>query len=500
MRSAALAEDLAVTARARPDVPAVVVGEQSVDYAELDRLVGAAAAALGALGVGRGDRVALVMSNSLEMVVAVYAILRAGAAFSPISPGVTEAKLTRILTDVGAAAVVCDAENRELVDSAATAGTTIVDDLSSRAEEGPAGEFAPMLGGDLAAVIYTSGSTGEPKGVTLTHGNMSFVADSIAESLDMRASDRVLCVLPLFFGYGLYQLLTCVRLGATLVLEPGFGAGGRIVQIFEEQRITGFAAVPTIFQLLISLPGLADRELPHLRFLTNAGAGLPGPVVGSVRKAFPDARLYLMYGQTECQRVCRLPAADVDADPTSVGVAIPGTEAWVEDEDGEVAAPGAVGELMVRGPHVMQGYWGNEEATQRRLRPGRWPWERVLMTGDLFRTDERGYLYFVSRRDDIIKSRGQKVAPREVEDALHAFPGVRDTAVVGVPDRLAGEAVHAHVSADPGVELDPAELRRHCAGLLESHMVPQRVVVHDELPRIGSGKIDRRSLAGSSEG
>ena len=349
-------------------------------------------------------------------------------------------------------------------------------------------------------MIYTSGSTGEPKGVTLTHGNMSFVADSIAESLDMQASDRVLCVLPLFFGYGLYQLLTCVRLGATLVLEPGFGAGGRIVQLFEEQRITGFAAVPTIFQLLISLPGLADRKLPHLRFLTNAGAGLPAPVVGSVREAFPDARLYLMYGQTECQRVCRLPPDEVDANPTSVGVAIPGTEAWVEDEDGAVAAPGAVGELMVSGPHVMQGYWGNEEATQRRLRPGRWPWERVLATGDLFRTDERGYLYFVSRRDDIIKSRGQKVAPREVEDALHSFPGVRDTAVVGVPDRLAGEAVHAHVSADPGVELDAAELRRHCAGLLESHMVPQRVVIHDELPRIGSGKIDRRTLAGSSPG
>ncbi len=499
MRSAALAEDLAVMARARPDVPAVVIGERSVDYAELDRRVSTAARALSDLGVGRGDRVALVMSNSVEMVVAVYAILRAGAAFSPISPGITEAKLTRILADVGAAAVVCDGENRGMVDSAAAAGTIIVDDLSTRAEA-PTGEFAPMLGPDLAAVIYTSGSTGEPKGVTLTHGNMSFVADSIAESLDMQASDRVLCVLPLFFGYGLYQLLTCVRLGATLVLEPGFGAGGRIVQIFEEQRITGFAAVPTIFQLLISLPGLADRKLPHLRFLTNAGAGLPAPVVGSVREAFPDARLYLMYGQTECQRVCRLPPDEVDANPTSVGVAIPGTEAWVEDEDGTVAAPGAVGELMVSGPHVMQGYWGNEEATQRRLRPGRWPWERVLATGDLFRTDERGYLYFVSRRDDIIKSRGQKVAPREVEDALHSFPGVRDTAVVGVPDRLAGEAVHAHVSADPGVELDAAELRRHCAGLLESHMVPQRVVIHAELPRIGSGKIDRRTLAGSSRG
>ena len=427
------------------------------------------------------------MSNGVAMAVAVYAILRAGAAFSPISPEIVAARLERILIDVAAAAVITEDGTREKATAAAPDGTTIVDGDAVPADRDPEGGFAPMVGPDLAAVIYTSGSTGEPKGVTLTHGNMAFVADSIIESIDMERSDRVLCVLPLYFGYGLYQLLCCVRLGATLVLEPGFGAGGRIIQLFEEQEITGFAAVPTIYQLLLSLPGFGERELPKLRFLTNAGAGLPTPVVRAVREAFPKVRLYLMYGQTECQRVCRLHPDEVDDNPSSVGTAIPGTEAWVEDEDGEVAAPDVVGELMVRGPHVMQGYWGNEEATDRRLRPGRWPWERVLATGDLFRADERGYLYFVGRRDDIIKSRGQKVAPREVEDVLHAFPGVRDVAVVGVPDELLGEAVHAHVAAEAGVELDVKELRRHCAGSLESHMLPKRVVLHAELPRIGSG-------------
>ena len=438
------------------------------------------------------------MSNGVPMVVAVYAVLRAGAAFSPVSPEILPAKLERILADVGAAAAICEPGSAAKLAEAAPPHVQVVDGdgLPESAED--AG-FRPMVGPDLAAVIYTSGSTGEPKGVTLTHGNMSFVADSIAESIAMDASDRVLCVLPLYFGYGLYQLLTCVRLGATLVLEPGFGAGGRIVQLLEEQRITGFAAVPTIYQLLLSLPGLGERRFPDLRFLTNAGAGLPTPVVRSVREAFPDTRLYLMYGQTECQRVCRLDPADVDGSPDSVGTAIPGTEAWVEDADGEVAAPGVVGELMVRGPHVMQGYWGNEEATARKLGPGRWPWERVLATGDLFRADDRGYLYFVGRRDDIIKSRGQKVAPREVEDVLHAFPGVRDVAVVGVPDKLLGEAVHAHVAAETGVDLEAKELRRHCAEQLESHMVPKRVVIHAELPRIGSGKIDRRALAGWSD-
>lgn len=435
------------------------------------------------------------MSNGTPMVVAVYAVLRAGAAFSPISPEILPAKLERILADVGASAAICEPGSAAKLTEAAPPHVQVIDGDGLPGSAEGAG-FRPMVGPDLAAVIYTSGSTGEPKGVTLTHGNMSFVADSIAESIAMDASDRVLCVLPLYFGYGLYQLLTCVRLGATLVLEPGFGAGGRIVQLLEERRITGFAAVPTIYQLLLSLPGLGERGFPDLRFLTNAGAGLPTPVVRSVREAFPDARLYLMYGQTECQRVCRLDPDEVDASPDSVGTAIPGTEAWVEDADGEVAAPGIVGELMVRGPHVMQGYWGNEEATARKLGPGRWPWERVLATGDLFRADERGFLYFVGRRDDIIKSRGQKVAPREIEDVLHAFPGVRDVAVVGVPDKLLGEAVHAHVAAEAGVDLEAKELRRYCAEQLESHMVPKRVVIHADLPRIGSGKIDRRALAG----
>ena len=476
-------------------MPAIIAGERSVTYAELDRMVDASAAGFRDIGVGRGDRVALVMPNCVEMAVAIYGVLRCGAAFSPISPGITEAKLARILTDVGATAAVCEAANRESVAAAAPPETLLVDGAAALSVASET-VFPPMIAPDLAAVIYTSGSTGEPKGVTLTHGNMSFVADSIIESLRMRDSDRILCVLPLFFGYGLYQLLTCVRLGATLVLEPGFGAGGRIVQVIEEQQITGFAAVPTIFQLLLSLPGLAERELPQLRFFTNAGAGLPAPVARSLRETFPSARLHLMYGQTECQRVCSLPPEMVDERPSSVGFPIPGTEAWVEDAEGSVAPPGVVGELVVRGPHVMQGYWGNETATRRRLRQGRWPWERELVTGDLFRADEDGYLYFVSRRDDIIKSRGQKVAPREVEEVLHTFPGVKEAAVVGVPDRLLGEAVHAHVTADSGIELDPVELRRHCAGSLEGHMVPQRVVIHDALPRIGSGKIDRRRLAG----
>ncbi|MQA76154.1 MAG: AMP-binding protein [Solirubrobacterales bacterium] len=485
-------------AAADPDKVAVIAPEGELTYAALDRAADRLAAGLAGLGVRRSDRVALLFANSLEATIAIYAVWRAGAAISPLHPTVKAEKLAYVLGDAGARALVCDAERAETAGAAVEhAPDPVRVVVGAESVAGDGSPPADPVSVDLAGVVYTSGSTGEPKGVALTHANMTFVADSIIEYLEMGEADRVLCVMPLSFGYGLYQLLTCVRARATLVLEPGFAFAGRVVSVLEEQRITTLPGVPTVFQVLLSLKGLAERPLPDLRTLTNAGAPLPEPTARELRRAFPDARLYLMYGQTECQRVCYLPPDQVDERPTSVGIAIPGTEAWVEDADGNVAATGAVGELMIRGAHLMQGYWGKPEATAAKLRPGRWPWEREMASGDLFRRDEDGYLYFVSRRDDIIKSRGEKVVPREIEDILHQAAGVREAAVVGVPDRLLGEAVVAHVAPQSDHELDPGALRRLCAERLEDYMVPKQVVIHDELPRTGNGKLDRAALRGS---
>jgi acyl-CoA synthetase (AMP-forming)/AMP-acid ligase II len=202
-----------------------------------------------------------------------------------------------------------------------------------------------------------------------------------------------------------------------------------------------------------------------------------------------------MYGLTECKRVSYLPPHLIDVKPASVGVPIPGTEVWVEDGEGNECAPGEIGELIVRGPHVMQGYWNDPEATAKRLRPGRWHWERELMTGDLFKRDAEGHLYFVGRKDDMIKSRGEKVAPREVEEVLYAVPGVRDAAVIGVPNALLGSAIHAYVSVFEDAELDERILKRACAAKLEDYMVPQRIEIRDELPRSSAGKIDKLALS-----
>ena len=254
-----------------------------------------------------------------------------------------------------------------------------------------------------------------------------------------------------------------------------------------------------MFHVLLSLRGLENRASARAALPVEHGQALPAPTIEAIRRTFPNARLYSMYGLTECKRAAYLPPDQLDARPTSVGLPIPGTEAWVEDDDGNVLGPGEVGELMIRGAHVMQGYWNDPEATAERLRPGRWPWERVLATGDLFRTDDDGYLYFVGRRDDLIKSGGEKVVPREIEDVLHAAPGVREAAVVGISDRLLGQAVHAHVSAKPGSTLDAAAVRIYCAERLEDYKVPRQVTVHDELPRTSNGKIDRSALSGRSE-
>jgi amino acid adenylation domain-containing protein len=506
----------------------VVAGERRITYAELDRAASALAGRLRDLGVARGDRVALLLANGAPAAVAIYGVLRAGAAFTPLNPTIKREKLAYVLANCGAVVVICDGKLADLAHAACAGAPSVRHLLATGAPRADALAFDPLaaeatgaasapvasgpgsagaacaapappadppLSVDLAAIVYTSGSTGAPKGVTLTHANMAFAAGAIVEYLAMTHDDRILCVVPLSFDYGLYQLLMCVRVGATLVLEPGFTFPGRVVALLEREQITGLPGVPTIFQVLTSLRGLAERELPELRFLTNTAAALSTTTIAALRATFPGARLYSMYGLTECKRVSYLPPDQLDVRPESVGIPIPGTEVWIEDAEGRELGPGEVGELIVRGAHVMQGYWNDPHATAQRLRPGRWPWERVLATGDLFRRDADGYLFFVGRTDDIIKSRGEKVAPREVEEVLHGLRGVRAVAVVGEPDALLGEAICAYVVAAPGERLDPAELRRACAERLEDYMVPTRIELCAELPTTANGKVDRRALA-----
>ncbi|MDB6165331.1 MAG: AMP-dependent synthetase and ligase [Lacunisphaera sp.] len=499
-----------------PDKVALVCGAERVSYGRLDRMADQLAHALREQGVQRGDRVGIYLNNSVEATVAIFAVLKADGVFVVLSRTAKAEKVIGLLSNCHATAAVTDARaieqglGEKLVREVASLKGLVVcggepslsgngrvccrDFAAIQAAAPPAnGWRRENIDLDLACLIYTSGTTGEAKGVMCDHSNVVFVTQSIVNYLKNRPEDIILNVLPLASSYGLYQLMAAVCSGATLVLEASFAYPDLILERMTQEQVTGFAAVPTIYALLLGLD-LASRDLSALRYLTNAGAGLPVEHVKRLRQSFPKADLYLMHGMTEVARTMYLPPEQADIRPASSGIPIPGTELWVEDENGRRLGPGEAGELIVRGRNVMRGYWMAPELTRQRFRPGRLPGERVCHSGDLFRTDEEGYFYFVSRRDDIIKSRGEKVAPCEVENVLYTLPGVREAAVIGVPDPILGQAIKAVVVVN-GSKLTEAEVIAHCKTRLEYFMVPRHVEFRAELPKTGSGKIMKQELS-----
>lgn len=494
---------------------ALVTDRKRLNYEELNDLSSRLAAALAASGVNANDRVLIFMDNCWEAAVAILAILKAGATFSPINASTKADKLAYIIADCEAAAILTQAKLMPIVAEAQALSSAKPLFVASTAAPGgrtPEGAASfdecltaePMRvlhGGidvDLAMLIYTSGSTGRPKGVMMTHRNIDAASESITTYLRNTPDDVILNVLPLAFDYGLYQLLMAIRLGATLVLEKSFAFPQAIFERICAEGVTGFPLVPTMAAMILQMRDLEPGFLPSLRYISNTAAALPPVHIARLQELFPSARLYSMYGLTECKRCTYLPPDELDRRPGSVGIAIPNTEAFVVDEEGKRVPPGVPGELVIRGPHVMQGYWRNEAATERMLRAGPNPWEKVLYTGDLFRTDDEGFLYFVGRKDDIIKTRGEKVAPKEVETVLHAHPGVAEAVVIGIPDPVLGHAIGALVVlSDP--TLSEKDVIRHCARHLEDFMVPKVVEFRAELPKTDTGKVSRRLAAETLE-
>ena len=493
----------------------LVCGEARASYRRMKDDVDRLAHGLVARGVRRGDRVAIHLDNCYEAAVAILGTLEAGGVFMVLNHTMKLDKLAFVLNDSEARALITD--RRKLtalvgldgeapnlaqivaldVDDAAKEPWSVgVSGWSELLEEHAGIDGPPRVEiseDDLAALIYTSGSTGNPKGVMMAHSNMVAASTSITTYLENRPDDVVLCALPLSFDYGLYQLLMTLQFGGTLVLERSFTFPAAVLAKIPEERITGFPIVPTVLAILLQMD-LTAYDLSSLRYISNTAAALPVDHIARLRELLPHVRIFSMYGLTECKRVSYLPPEELDRKPASVGKAMPNTEAWVVDDDGNPTAPGVVGELVVRGPHVMQGYWRRPEVTERMLKPGPTPGERILHTGDLFKCDEEGFLYFVGRKDDIIKSRGEKVAPREIENVLHALDGIGEAAVLGIPDSILGQAIVAFVTLREGSTLTEKDVRRHCARHMEDFMVPQYVEIMDALPRSPAGKVDKLRL------
>jgi amino acid adenylation domain-containing protein len=488
---------------------ALVCGDRRISYAEFNQSAERLAAALAGAGVHRGDRVLVFMDNGIEAALSIFAVWISGAVLVPVNPSAKAGRIAFLLNHCRPAAIITQGRLAPVVAEAAQQFPAPLHVLltESHATLPNASLFTSALLAepmstngdgrqehDLAAILYTSGSTGDPKGVMMAHANLDAAASSIVSYLENTTDDIILSVLPLSFGYGLTQLLTAVLSGATLVLEKSFAFPYAVFERLRDERATGFPLVPSMVAMMLQMKDLDPALFASLRYLTSAAAPLPVDHIRRLRNFLPGARLCSMYGQTECIRATYLPHEQLEKRPGSAGIAIPGMRAYVMDEAGKPAEPDTVGELVVSGPNVMKGYWEAPEATAKALRTHSETGALELHTGDLFVADADGFLTFVARRDDIIKSRGEKVAPKEVETVLHALPGVAEALVAGVPDPVLGQSIKAFVVlADP--KLTEREVLRHCARHLEDYMVPKVIEFVAALPKTDSGKLSRRLAA-----
>jgi acyl-CoA ligase (AMP-forming) (exosortase A-associated) len=509
------------TAKRAPDSQAIRFRGTGLSYAALRQRSLDVAASLAALGVRRGDRIAICMQNRPEVVELALAASRLGAIFVPVSPILKVRQLEHLLKDSGATVLAASQGAThaldELLRACPTVKTLVLCDATRRPslppdiravryEELAAGSSPELaasgaIADDAAALLYTSGSTGRPKGVIVSHRNFVSGAASVSQYQRNTAGDRILAALPLSFDYGFSQVTVAFAVGACAVLA-NFALPAALLQEAQTERITGLAGVPTMWMHLAAMewPPAVARSL---RYVTNSGGAMPAAVLARLRAALPTTQVYCMYGLTEAFRSTYLDPAELDRRPGSIGKAIPGQEVFVLRPDGSECAAGEVGELVHRGSLVTLGYWNDPDKTARRFRPlppklpqiPRSEW--AVWSGDLVRTDAEGFLYFVSRGDHLIKSSGYRISPTEVEEAVAEVPGVVESAAVGLADESLGQRVAVAIVAAAGSaagELAEA-VRQHCRVQLPSYMVPAEIHVLDSLPRNANGKCDRGVLA-----
>ena len=525
-----LADLIAQAAERTPLAPALTSGSLTWDYATLAGAVQAVAAGLVQQGVQRGQRVAVWLDKRPETVVLCFAAAAAGAVFVPINPLLKPAQVAHILRDSGACVLLSTPERTALLESlwatlpalrrlvlttpsatplALPPALPLLDWAELLASAPRAGHR--VIDGDMAAILYTSGSTGAPKGVVLSHRNLVVGASSVAGYLDNRADDTLLAVLPLSFDAGFSQLTTAFHAGARVVLLNHL-VPRDVLLALEREKVSGLTAVPPLYTQLAALdwpPAIAE----NLRYFATTGGRMPLATLGAIRLRVPRARPFLMYGLTEAFRSTYLPPEEVDRHPDSIGRAIPSVEVLVLRDDGSLCADDEPGELVHRGPLVGLGYWGDAEKTAQRYRPlpaglaghggadigdggGLQLPEVAVFSGDTVRRDAEGLLYFVGRRDEMIKTSGYRVSPTEVEAVLQASGLVGECVAFGVDDAALGQAIQVVATPPAGVAvLDVTALLAVCRLQMPAYMVPAGIVAAaSTLPRNPNGKLDRRLI------
>jgi acyl-CoA ligase (AMP-forming) (exosortase A-associated) len=504
--------------RRTPEKEALVHGDQRLSYREVARRSGGLATALRAAGVKRGDRVGIYVEASIPQVISIFGISQAEGVYVPINALLHPEQVTHIARDCGMKALITTPAKvsalAEILPQIPSLEFLIVTSEGKNQElqlpvhhfeqmcatEPPAVWQESAIEKDLAAILYTSGSTGKPKGVMLSHANVVAGSRIVSTYLGISENERILAVLPFSFDAGMNQLMTAFEKGGTLVLI-NFTFAREIVQLLLKERVTGLAGVPTLWSLLAQPNSTLNKQpMSDLRYITNTGGAMPQAVLKVLRQSLPSTKVFLMYGLTEAFRSTYLSPEELDRRPTSMGKAIPDTEILVLNEHGQLCKPGEPGELVHRGPTVSLGYWNRPEDTARALRPNPLlppelgDCERVCYSGDVVKMDEDGFLYFIGRRDTMIKSSGFRISPTEVEEVLFQTGKLRGAAVIGVPDEVLGQVIKAFVVPRDGEPLDADTLLALCAEKMPRYMVPKFVEVLTDLPKTSSGKVDYPAL------
>ena len=503
------------------DASALTLRDQTLSYRDLAGALDRVATGLLALGIKRGERVAFYLDKRFETVAAAFGIAQVGAVFVPVNPLLKAEQVGHILRDCNVRVVVTSAERLDVI------AATLADcpDLRQVVVLGaitpllPPGkdivawsDFTSATGGhghrvidtDMVAILYTSGSTGRPKGVVLSHRNMVAGAKSVAGYLENTGADTILAALPLSFDAGFSQLTTAFHVRARVVLL-NYLMPRDVINALAKERVTGLTAVPPLWIQLSQLPwpeGIAD----HLRYIANTGGRMPRETLAQLRSNLPRTKPYLMYGLTEAFRSTFLPPGEVDRRPDSIGKAIPNAEILVLRPDGTPCGPNEPGELVHRGALVAMGYWNDPEKTAERYKPlpigvggreaGMVLPETAVFSGDTVQADDEGFLYFIGRRDEMIKTSGYRVSPTEVEEALYRTKLVGEVAAFGSAHATLGQAIVVIATPPPGGTLEVTLLLAECRKHLPAYMVPASIEIHPgPLPRNPNGKIDRKTLS-----
>jgi acyl-CoA ligase (AMP-forming) (exosortase A-associated) len=499
-----------------PDALALTYGKDSLTYAQLQERMTGFAAGLLANGLGRGERVGIYLEKRFEAVVASFGTPSAGGVFVPVNPLLKPDQVAYILRDCNVRVLVTSPDRFALLRDALSA----CHDLRQVVLTGDFDQVRPgsvqvlrmdelmgmpprvghrLIDNDVIAILYTSGSTGKPKGVVLSHRNMVAGAKSVASYLENRADDTLLAALPLSFDAGFSQLTTAFHVGARVVLL-NYLLPRDVLHALVREHVTGLTAVPPLYIQLSQLE-IPATVTDHLRYFANTGGRMPLETLKKLRAALPRTKPFLMYGLTEAFRSTYLPPEEVDRRPDSIGKAIPNAEILVLREDGTPCAPNEPGELVHRGALVGMGYWNDPEKTAERYKAlphrerGLTISELAVFSGDTVRMDEEGFLYFIGRRDEMIKTSGYRVSPTEIEEVLYSTQLVAEVAAFGVLHSTLGQAIV--VIATPKCDgVDPGKLLALCKENLPAYMVPSEIrLLEEPLPRNANGKIDRKALA-----